>query len=144
MAIADRADPLLAFRFVVRIDGDTMGGFSEVSGLQAEIDVLEVQEGGENSFVHKLPGRTKHGNVTLRRGLVTEEMWQWFHQLVEGRVDRRTVAVELLPPSGDEPEMRWVFESAFPCKWNGPEFKADQSALAVESVELCHHGFTSG
>ena len=141
MSVADRADALLAFRFVVRIDGDAQGGFSEVSGLQAELDVLELTEGGENAFVHKLPGRAKHGNLTLRRGLARRELWEWFAALLAGDVDRRTVAVELLPPSGDAPEMRWVFDAAFPCRWNGPDLKADQSAVAVESIELCHHGF---
>ena len=141
MAVSDRTDPLMAFRFVARIDGDAQGGFSEVSGLQAELDVLELQEGGENAFVHKLPGRVKHGNLTLRRGLVKRDMWEWFAKLLDGDIDRRTVAVELLPPSGDKPDVRWVFDSAFPCRWNGPELKSDQSAVAVESIELCHHGF---
>ena len=68
MAVSDRTDPLMAFRFIARIDGDAQGGFSEVSGLQVELDVLELQEGGENAFVHKLPGRAKHGYLTLRRG----------------------------------------------------------------------------
>lgn len=139
--IGKRTDPLLAFSFVVRIDGDPFGGFSEVSGLQAEVDTLELVEGGENAFVHKLPGRVKHGNVTLRRGLASIGLWDWFSHLIDGVPDRRTVAIELLPPSGGPPERRWVLESAFPCRWNGPEFKADQSALAIEAVELCHHGF---
>lgn len=140
-ATDERTDPLLGFRFTLRVDGQTIGGFSEVSGIQAEVDVLEIQEGGQNSFVHKLPGRVKHGNLTLRRGLATQDLWDWFAELLEGRVRRRTVAVELLPETGDVPSKRWIYESAFPCRWNGPDLKADQSAVAIESVELCHHGF---
>ena len=132
--VGARIDPFIAFRFVVRINGDSFGGFSEVSGLQAEVDVLELSEGGENAFVHKLPGRAKYGNTTLRRGLATPPMWEWFHQLVNGVVDRRTVAIELLPPAGAAPAMRWVLESAFPSRWNGPDLKADQSAIAVAAI----------
>ena len=30
--------------------------------------------------------------------------------------------------------------SAFPCKWIGPDLNAPQSAVAVETLELCHQG----
>jgi phage tail-like protein len=141
MATGDRNDPLLAFRFQVRADGDTIGGFTEVSGLQADIDIQELPEGGVNGFVHKLPGRARFGNLTLRRGLATTALWDWFAQIVAGDIERKRVAVELLDQAGENVAVRWVFESAFPAKWTGPELKADQSAIAVEAVELAHHGF---
>jgi phage tail-like protein len=140
-ATGARNDPLAAFRFLVRIEGRQAGGFSEVSGIQAEVEVLEVAAGGENTFVHKLPGRTRHGNLTLRRGLATLELWDWFADIVAGRVSRRTVSVELLPGAQEGRPVRWVFESAFPARWTGPELKAEQSAVAVEAVELAYHGF---
>jgi phage tail-like protein len=34
----------------------------------------------------------------------------------------------------------WRFKEAFPAKWLGPELNATQSQVAVETVELCHHG----
>ncbi|MEX2283707.1 MAG: phage tail protein [Gemmatimonadota bacterium] len=140
-ATGDRVDPFQSFRFLVRIDRDTLGGFSEVSGLQAEVEVQELPEGGVNTFVHKLPGRARHGNLTLRRGLVTRALWDWFNQIARGEITRKAIAVELLNAPGEDVVMRWVFESTFPARWTGPELKADQSAIAVESVELAHHGF---
>ena len=140
-ATGDRVDPFGAFRFLVRIDRDTLGGFSEVSGLQAEVEVQEVAEGGVNAIVHKLPGRARHGNLTLRRGLAGPALWDWFHGILRGEITRKTIAVELLDEAGTGVVMRWVFDSAFPLRWSGPELKADQSAIAVEAVEVAHHGF---
>jgi len=136
-----RPDPLMGFRFLVTVEGETVGAFSEVSGIQAEVDVLELPEGGENGFVHKLPGRAKHGNLTLRRGVITLELWRWFAEVVAGRPVRRTVSVAVLPGAGQSSEARFVFDAAVPVRWTGPELKAEQSTVAVETVELAHHGF---
>jgi phage tail-like protein len=141
MSTGEREDPLMAFRFQVRADGEAIGGFSEISGLQADIDVQELPEGGVNTFVHKLPGRGRFGNLTLRRGLATTALWEWFYQILTGDIVRKTIAVELLDEAGEQIAMRWVFDSAFPARWIGPELKAEQSTIAVEAVELAHHGF---
>jgi phage tail-like protein len=34
----------------------------------------------------------------------------------------------------------WQVRDAFPCKWIGPDLAAEQSTVAIETVELCHHG----
>jgi phage tail-like protein len=136
-----RPDPLMGFRFLVMVEGEVVAAFSEVSGIQAEVEVLELEEGGENGFVHKLPGRAKHGNLTLRRGVITLELWRWFTEVVAGRPVRRTVSVVLLPGAQLAIPVRFVFESAIPVRWTGPELKAEQSTVAVETVELAHHGF---
>ncbi len=136
-----RPDPLMGFRFLVMVEGEVVAAFSEVSGIGAEVEVLELEEGGENGFVHKLPGRAKHGNLTLRRGVITLELWRWFTEVVAGRPVRRTVSVVLLPGAQLAIPVRFVFESAVPVRWTGPELKAEQSTVAVETVELAHHGF---
>jgi phage tail-like protein len=46
MAIGSRHDPVLAFHFAVEIGGLFVAGFSDVSGLQAEIEIQEYREGG--------------------------------------------------------------------------------------------------
>jgi phage tail-like protein len=35
---------------------------------------------------------------------------------------------------------RWTLDKAFPVKWVGPSFKSDEAAVAIESLELAHHG----
>ncbi len=61
--------PYLSFRFWVEIDSLVVGGFSEVSGLQSEIDLESYEEGGVNDYVHKFPKKAKLSNLVLKRGI---------------------------------------------------------------------------
>jgi len=54
MAVGDRKDPYLAFNFLVEIQGLTVGGFTEVTGLQVEVEVHDYREGGVNEYIHKM------------------------------------------------------------------------------------------
>ena len=138
-----------ANRFYVEV-GRTKGSsdfqavFSEVSGLQVEMQTTDYEEGGQNTFVHKLPGRLKVSNVTLKRGLVkSNEFLDWLmHTGVLRPMDRRNVSVVLFDQTGQTVVMRWNFLNAFPVKWVGPQFTADSTTIAIESVELAHEGMT--
>ena len=139
--VAARADPYLAFNFAVEIEGLVVGGFSEVTGLQSEIEVQDHREGGENDFVHKLPGPARFpANITLRRGLTdVDVLWRWYRDVTRGKVRRRNGSVLVLDSRGRE-ERRWNFVDAYPVRWTGPELRATTGAVAVESVELVHRG----
>ena len=64
--------------FLVEVDGKAIGTFTEISGLQVDIAVEEVEEGGQNEFVHKLPGRMKWPNITLKRGVTkSDNLFRW-------------------------------------------------------------------
>jgi phage tail-like protein len=144
MAVGQRQDPYASFRFLVEIDGQTVGGFAEVSGLQAEIETEDYWEGGVNESVHKLVKGTKYPNLVLKRGLTdSQTLWEWHADAVSGRIARKTCRVVLLDSQGQE-KWHWVFEEAFPVKWVGPEMKADGSAVAVETLELVHSGMAKG
>ncbi len=140
MPLAARADPYLSFRFLVEIQGLVVGGFSEVSGIQAETEFEEVREGGVNDHVHKLPKITKYSNLTLKRGVTdSEALWHWYQDVVRGRLKRRSIFVVLVDESGAE-RWRWSFIDAYPVRWTGPEMRADGSAVAIEALELVHNG----
>ncbi|HEX6289747.1 MAG TPA: phage tail protein [Herpetosiphonaceae bacterium] len=128
------------YRFMVEIKGITEAAFSECSGLQAETEIFEWQEGGRNGFTHRLPGRTKFSNLTLKRGIASAELWNWFNSSRLGKVKRYDISIILCGYQG-YPEVRWNIADAVPIKWNGPTFKADANEVAVESIELIHNGF---
>jgi phage tail-like protein len=135
-----RQDPALAFRFEVSIDERPLGGFSECSGLQLETEVQDYAEGGQNDVLLKFPTRTKQTNITLKRGIVDRQLWDWHHDLTQGRVQLRSGSILVRDPAGEQVLMEWQFQRAFPCKWVGPELNAGQSNVAVETLELCHQG----
>ena len=140
MATGQRKDPYANFKFLVEITGMVVAGFSEVSGLQAEIETEEYREGGVNHFVHKLPKVTRYPNLTLKKGITdSDSLYKWYRDASAGSVERKQVSILLLDYSGNEVR-RWNFSEAYPVKWIGPELRADSNAIAVEVVELVHKG----
>ena len=60
--------PLTKMNFIVTA-GDATAAFTEVSGVEASVDVIEFRQGNSNSLAPmKIPGLVKHGNVTLKYG----------------------------------------------------------------------------
>lgn len=140
MAVGARDDPYLNYRFLVEIEGLVVGGFSEVSGIQAEIETEDYREGGVNDYVHKLPKVTKYQPLVLKRGMTDSEvLWQWHRDVVRAKIESKMVYVILLDSEKKE-KWRWVFEDAYPVKWVGPDLKANDSAVTIETLELVHHG----
>ena len=142
----ERKYPMLASSFSValELDGVVQASFSECSGLIAEIEFEERREGGINGFVHRLPRGTKHTNVVLKRGLTdSDHLWQWHQDAVDGKLGPKNISIALLDAAGEE-RWRWNLERAYPVKWTGPELKADGSAVAIETLELAHHGLKKG
>jgi phage tail-like protein len=133
-----------ACRFYVEVEGITQAVFTEVSGLGVEVATEDVEEGGNNSFVHRVPGRCKVGNLTLKRGLTkSNDFLKWNLKVAQGEIQRRNLSVIVYNVDGTE-SMRWNFLNAYPVKWTGPQLKADDVGSAVESLELAHTGFTLG
>lgn len=140
MSVSDRTDPYLDFRFVVEIDSIIAGGFTEVSGLERELETEEYEEGGVNTHTHSFKSRFSYPNLVLRRGLTdSDTLWQWLQRSEERAVERKTVLLFLLDSTG-EPSWGWSFSRAYPVKWTGPEFQADSGDVAIESLELTHAG----
>jgi phage tail-like protein len=130
-------------RFYVDI-GNAQALFTEVSGLQMEMEVMSYEEGGRNDFVYQLPGRTKVGNLTLKRGMTTSnDFIKWCMKVAQGTIEPRNVTVLLFDAQG-KPFLRWHFAGAFPVKWAGPQLTADGTAAAIETLELAHTGMSIG
>jgi phage tail-like protein len=143
MAFGQRSDPYLAFRFSIEVEGLVAGGFTEVIGLQVEIEIQEYREGGVNEFIHKRAGPAKHSaNLVLKHGMTdSRSLWDWYWQVVEGSVERKNVSVLMLDETGQE-QARWNFEQAYPVKWVGPTLTATGNQVSIETLELVHKGFT--
>ena len=137
----NRKDPYLAFNFLVEIKGLTVGGFTEVGGLQLEIEVEDYREGGLNGFIHKLAGPARYPtNLTLKHGLTdVDGLWKWHQDVARGKIKRRNLSILLHDSAGNE-TWRWNFSGAYPVKWVGPELRAGSTDVAVETVELVHKG----
>jgi phage tail-like protein len=144
MATGDRRDPYGSFRFRLEIDSVIVAGFSEVSGLGVETEVEERGEGGVNDHVHSFAKGTRSPRLILKRGLTdSDALWRWHQEVVAGRIQRQSGRVLLFDSTGNE-KWRWNFDGAYPVKWTGPDLRADENAVAFESVELVHRGLGKG
>ena len=140
-------DPMLVFKFQIEIKDIIEGFFTECSGLSVEREVETYKEGGLNNYEHKLPGRLKYGNVTLKRGMTTSHLlWTWFHEKATDekdffKVNRVDVTITQLDLMGNQIK-QWILSKAYPVKWKGPDFKSDGNQVAIETLELAHHGIS--
>jgi phage tail-like protein len=137
-----RIDPYQSCNFVIEIEGLLVGGFSECTGLQIEVEMHEYREGGQNAFIHRFAGATKHPPLVLKHGLSPiDGLWGWHQDVASGNIQRRNGTIYLLN-SQQVPVLWWNFREALPLKWSGPELNADKALIAIESVELAHRGLT--
>lgn len=136
-------DPAPSYKFVIELGGIIEAHFTECSGLSAERTVVQYEEGGVNDYVHVLPGRIKYSNIVLKHGItVSSALWKWYEKgRRDGRVAQsRNISILLFNKIG-VPIKRWNIRDAYPVKWTGPDFNAANSQVAVETLEIAHHGF---
>ncbi len=136
-------DPEGNFVFALEIDGVEVAQFLECSGLKTSTEVFELQEGGMNHRVHKLPGQSRWENITLRYGVTSDTtLLEWRGEILNDEFDagsRRNGSI-VVKNNQMEVVRRYNFEGAWPVAWEGPSFSSSSSELAIEMVELAHHG----
>src|SRR5215210_4744620 len=108
------------------------------------MQTMDYQEGGNNGFIHRLPGPVKVGNITLKRGLTSSnDLLKWCMEVISRQVSKRHVSVLMFDARGRE-MVRWNFLDAYPVKWVGPQFSAEGKGAAIETLELAHSGMELG
>lgn len=137
--------PLPKFYFSVDIaDVGTDLAFQEVTGLDAEAQIIEYRAGNSKAFsTIKMPGIVKSGNVTLKKGVFVKDnkFWNWFSERKLNLIKRRAITIKLLDQDAN-PTMTWTLTNAWPTKITSTDLKSDGNEVAVESIEIAHEGVT--
>ncbi|RPI25044.1 MAG: phage tail protein [Acidobacteria bacterium] len=138
----------VVFHFKVEFgaaSSDQDNRFQEVAGLSAEVATEEFREGGLNEYAHRVPTGAKYGNLVLKRGFIKDsDVGKWFRAAIENfAFEPKDITVTLLNEE-HEPLASWSFIGAYPVKWSLSDFKAQENALAVESLELTYRSFRKG
>ncbi len=135
--------PLPVFHFSVTWGG-TQAAFSEVTGLNAEVQVIEYRDGLSPEYSNvKMPGLKKYGNITLKRGVFSSdnEYYDWMNKIKLNKPERRDVIISLLNEE-HQPVMTWKVVNAWPTKITSPDLKGGGNEAAIEALEVAHEGIT--
>jgi phage tail-like protein len=142
--------PIPSYQFSLEIGTDVMALFQTVSGLSVKREVETVTAGGQNNYVHELPGQISYGHVTLETGLTLSSFfWDWMMTGQEaGSVQKMDISiVQRHPdPKGGTPLFvevkRWNFHKAFPVSWKISDLSVDNTQkIVIESLELSFEFF---
>ena len=135
--------PLLKFHYEVSWGPDKRIGFTEVSGLEAETEVVEYRSGDSKEYSKlKMPGMQKYANITLKRGTFKgdNDFFDWWKTTkILGKPERRDVTITLLNEE-HAVVMTWKVKNSFPTKVQSTDLKADGNEVAIETLELVHEG----
>ena len=131
-----RKDPFRNFRFLLEIDGISQGGFAECSGFGSNVEVIEYREGCEAATVRMLPGKVSYPDITLKWGVTdSRELYDWHLAAVNGQIQRKNGSIVLQNDAGQE-QIRWNFFSAWPSKYDGPDFNAKGNDVSVDTLTV--------
>lgn len=142
MATGQRTDPFRNFNFLIEIDGIAQGSFSDCTGIGSTTEIIETREGGDNTSVRKLPGKTTFSDITLKWGMTSSrDLWDWRQQIINGQEGaRKNGSVVVFDLNNHREVARWNFYNAWPTRWEGPAFSAKGAEVAVETLVLAIEG----
>jgi phage tail-like protein len=135
------------------------GSFSEVSGINAEMETEEYREGGRNDAPLKFAKWGKHPSLVFKKGVTfTTDLWDWHRQVLVGsRAPLRKNGIIILSDRGGSPasdvplpiglpELEkppvavWFFANGLPERLQGPSLNAKTGEIAIETLEVVHEG----
>lgn len=133
--------PLPKFHFLVQWGG-TRIGFTEVTGLDMQVEAIEYREGSSPEYSKiKMPGLHKFSNITLKRGTMEgdSDFYKWVNTINLTTTERRDILISLLNEQ-HAPVMSWKAKNAFPVKVQASDLKSDGNEVAIETIEIAHEG----
>jgi phage tail-like protein len=132
------AYPIPVFHFTVEWGGNRVG-FTEVSGLDQEVQPIEYREGSyPDYFATKMPGMMKFGMASLKRGVLPtdNDFALWFTTVNLNTVERRDLTISLLNENHD-PVMVWNLSNCWITKVTGVGLNSTGNEVAIESIDVC-------
>jgi phage tail-like protein len=126
---------LVVFEIFPQVPNDFR--FQEVTGLNVDVNLDTYNEGGENRFVHRLPGRTKYSDLVLKRGMtLVSGVTAWLIDSIENFNYQPTNMLISLLNEDHLPVSSWYVANAIPIKYDITGLNAEQNQIVIESMTL--------
>ncbi len=138
----DGWDLPVAFHFNVSI-GPYDVAFKEVSGLDSEMELETIQEGGVNDFEYKVPKQVKHSNLVLKRAMLPMDhpLVLWCESVLDSdlsqTIDLVNIKINLLNENR-MPIYNWTCSDAYPVKWQIDSLDAEKNSILIETMEFAY------
>lgn len=146
------ADPYRNFKYEVEIGGFVRAGFSKISGLKHNVEVIEYREGADNETPRKLPGQSTYDNIVMERGMSNDsDFTDWIQQIFNldnaegmqhngvGDEFRKLIVIYLKDKSGNRVQ-KWTCYKCWPASNGVGELDASGNDVLIESLEVTNEG----
>lgn len=137
--------PFSTFNFSVEIYRGEAGSplvraaFSECDGLEMNLEVKTIREGGANDRQIRLNGPAAYGQLTLKRGMTGNyDLWKWFRDSVRDPRLRAGIEVVLLAADRETELARFQMSRCVPVKMKAPQLNAKDGQIAIEELQVAY------
>jgi phage tail-like protein len=137
--------PFVAFNFAVEITRDDDGkplasaAFAECDGLEMNMEVKTIREGGVNDRQIRLNGPVAYGQLSLKRGMTENfDLWTWFADSVNEPRLRASATVVLLAADGVTVRASFDLSRCVPVKLKAPALNAKDGQIAIEELQVAY------
>ncbi len=123
--------------------------FRSCDGLDAEIEVVTIEEGGRLAPPRTARGQQRPSRLTFSHGLVSPEtsqssqktIFDWFQEVCDPSktLTKRTISISVENEDGKN-IASWKVLNAWPCRWMGPVLSARSNSLTIEQIGFAHEG----
>jgi phage tail-like protein len=144
-------DPLIATNFFLELKGEVVDTLSEVSGLDVELEVADInQRSNSGHFVqHKAFSKPKWvGEITIKRiapnDATKDQLWKWFNNIrdkgmsANNRDSERKDGSIVIYDSTMTEVARWNFYDAWPSKISQDSLTVGSNDPVQETITLVH------
>jgi phage tail-like protein len=141
-------DTSVGHSFGLEVDGVVIKQIQEVSGVKLEQDVIELKQNTPDGkyMIKKLPGRQKAGEITLTRGLTSDNSFEkWVESSRFGKMGdaRKGGAIIVFDYEGTAIK-RYELENAWPKSLEIGTMKAGDTSVLTEKLVVTYEGLKVG
>jgi phage tail-like protein len=140
----DTTNSIYAYKYLFEVTAKNIkGGFSTVSGLSDEIEVVDMRDGTDPFQIRKIRGTRQGGSLTLGRGILKNrrDFFTWFKAVRDGAmpyVENMEIGINNVAESRSIVDV--TFFGGWPYKYEIQDLDAKTSDLAVETLSIAHEG----
>ena len=128
--------------YQVSIGRETFKDIRKVSGLDSEVEVVFLDDGGSSDGQKNVRGASSSsGYLTVTVESTSKSafsLWDWYEGICDtsSELEKRNIKVELINVDNNKASVIWKISNAWPCRWNGPELDHQDKGVSLESIVL--------